>query len=223
MLAIVMAVSTACGGKKEESQSEAAPQEENAEPEKESTEAAEVTKENFRSFPATDESVFSIKTEGDKAEIEGCKRDIPDKVIVVPETISGYKVVSVGFGAFTEMENVEAIVLPDSVESIGKSAFTTCEKLRFVYLGSGLKSTGDTMFNYCNALKEIELPDGTTTMNGCIAGRCSGLEIITIPASVQEIQYGIISPQEFSGVIRTPAGSVAEKNAQELGLKVENY
>ena len=183
----------------------------------------DVTKENFRDFPTSDESIFSVKTTDNGIEINSCKRDINDRVIVVPETINGNRVVSIGFGAFTEIENAEAIVLPDTVERIGDGAFTGCEKLKYVYLGTGLKSTGDAMFNYCNSLKEIELPEGMTTMNGRIAGRCSGLEIITVPATVTEIKTGIISVHEFEGVIRTPAGSEAEKYAIEHGLKVENY
>lgn len=183
----------------------------------------EVTKDNFRSFPVSDESIFTVIETDDGVDIKSCKRDIQDKVIVVPETIGGKKVVGIGFGAFTEIGSVEAIVLPDSVERLGDGAFTGCENLKYVYLGTGLKCTGDATFNYCNALKEIDLPEGMTTMNGRIAGRCSGLEIITVPATVTEIKTGIISAHEFEGVIRTPAGSEAEKYAMEHGLNVENY
>ena len=183
----------------------------------------EVTKENFRDFPVSDESIFSIKTVDNGAEIEGCNKEIKDKVIVVPETISGKKIVGIGYGAFHELENVEAIVLPDSVEWVGDSAFTGCDKLRFVYFVTGLKSTGKLTFNYCNSIKEIELPDGITKLNGLIATRCSSLETIIVPASVTDIKMGIISKKEFNGVIRTPAGSEAEKYCLDYGLKVEKY
>jgi hypothetical protein len=183
----------------------------------------EVTKDNFRDFPVSDESIFSIRTVDDGVEIEGCKRDIRDKVIVVPETINGKNVVSIGFGAFTEIGSVEAIVLPDSVERTGEGAFTGCEKLKYVYLGAGLKSTGNKTFVSCSSLKEIELPDGMTTIHGGLVVSCPGLEVITVPATVQNIEVGIVSSKEFTGVIRTPKGSAAEKYALENGIKVENY
>ncbi len=187
------------------------------------TENTKITKDNFRDFPVSDESIFGFDIVDDGIEVGGCKRDVEDKVIVVPETVNGKKVVSIGFGAFTELENVEAIVLPDSVERIATGAFTSCEKLRFVYLGKGIKSTGDLSFNYCPALKEIELPEGTKTMHGIFITGCPSLEVITVPATVEDVGVGIVSPHEFNGVIRTPAGSAAEKFALEYEIKVENY
>lgn len=78
----------------------------------------EVTKDNFRSFPVSDESIFTVIEADGGVEIKSCKRDIQDKVIVVPEMFGGKKVVGIGFGAFTEIGSVEAIVLPDSVERL---------------------------------------------------------------------------------------------------------
>ena len=187
------------------------------------TENTKITKDNFRDFPVSDESIFGFDVVDDGIEVGGCKRDVADKVIVVPETVNGKKVVSIGFGAFTELENVEAIVLPDSVTRIGESAFTNCEKLKFVYLGNGLKTTGNMVFNSCPALKEIELPEGMTTMTGLFVFGCPSLEVITVPATVEDVGIGVASSKEYTGVIRTPAGSAAEKYALEYGIKVENY
>lgn len=192
---------------------------------KEEKESADkqVTEENFRDFPVSDESIFGFDEVEGGLEVGGCKRDVADKVIVVPETVSGKKVVSVGFGAFTELKNVEAIVLPDSIERIGESAFTNCDNLKFVYLGKGLKSTGNMTFNMCKAIKEIELPEGMTSMNGIFAFNCPSLEVITVPATVKDVGNGIVSSKDFNGVIRTPAGSAAERYALEHSIKVENY
>ena len=218
---------TACTGKKQEKKSEepvraeTLPSDEEADKKPDKNTA--VTKDSFRSFPVSDESIFGFNVVEGGLEVSGCKRDVADKVIVVPETVNGKKVVSVGFGAFTELENVEAIVLPDSIERIGDSAFTGCEKLKYVYLGTGLKETGSPLFNWCPVLKEIEFPDGMTVMNGAAAAGCGSLESITIPASVTDIKIGIVAPDEFNGVIRTPAGSEAEKVALEYGLKTESY
>lgn len=187
------------------------------------TELTKVTEDNFRSFPVSDESIFTIGPVEGGTEIVGCKRDVQDKVIVIPDKISGADVVSIGEGAFTEIENVEAIVLPDTVKTIGLSAFTGCTNLKYVYFGSGLKSTGDMMFNYCNTIEKIELPEGTQKIGGYLATRCSALKEIIVPASVTEINGRMMESFDFNGVIKTPAGSEAEKNAIEAGIKVENY
>ena len=70
-----------------------------------------VTEENFRDFPVSDESIFGFDVVDGGLEIGGCKKDVADKVIVVPETINGKRVVSIGFGAFSQLENVEAILV----------------------------------------------------------------------------------------------------------------
>lgn len=184
---------------------------------------AKVTEENYRDFPTSDESMFSTSPVDGGIEISGCKRDINDKVIIVPQSIGGVEVVGVGKGAFVEIENVEAIVLPDSVKSIGDNAFTGLTKLKYIYLGSGLKATGYMMFNYCTAIEIIELPEGTEKIGGYIAARCSALKTIIVPGSVTEINGNIMESFDFDGIIRTPAGSEAEKNALEAGLTVENY
>lgn len=234
MASIVTVMCTACSNKENQTEGATATQEENAsakeneqpaqtENAEQNNKDVEVTKDNFRDFPVSDESIFGFDVVDDGIEVGGCKRDVADKVIVVPETVNGKKVVSIGFGAFTELENVEAIVLPDSVTRIGESAFTNCEKLKFIYLGKGLKTTGNMTFNSCTALKEIELPEGMTTMTGVFVFGCSSLEVITVPATVEDVGIGVVSSKEFNGVIRTPAGSAAEKYALEHGIKVENY
>lgn len=177
---------------------------------------------DYRDYPVSDASIFTIGPSGTGAEITGCKRDIKDKVIVVPERIGGADIVAIGPGAFTETGHVEAIVLPDSVKTIGDSAFTGLEALKCVYFGSGLRSTGNMMFNYCPALEKIELPDGTEKINGYLAVRCAGLKEVIVPASVTKIEGRMLEPFDFDGVVRTPSGSEAEKNALEAGIKVEN-
>ena len=185
--------------------------------------SAEVTEENFRSFPVTDESMFYVGDAEGGVAISGCKAELKDKVIVVPEKISGSEVVAVSMGAFKENEDVVAIVLPDTVKKIEGTSFLDCGNLKYVYFGSGLKETGDMIFNFCKSIEKVELPDGIERIGGLIAFNCASLKEIIIPASATDIPNGIMPSEGFDGVIKTPAGSEAEKVALEYGLKVENY
>ena len=184
---------------------------------------AQVTEENFRSFPVTDESMFYVDDVEGGVALSGCRSELKDKVIVVPEKINGSEVVAVAMGAFFENENVVAIVLPDTVKTIEETAFNGCEKLKYVYFGSGLKETGNMVFGFCKSIEKIELPEGIERIGGIIAFKCASLKEITVPASATDIPNGIMHSEDFDGVIKTPAGSAAEKAALEEGLKVENY
>ena len=184
---------------------------------------AQVTEENFKSFPTTDESMFYVGDAEGGVAISGCKAELKDKVIVVPEKISGSEVVAVSMGAFKENEDVVAIVLPDTVKKIEGTSFLDCGNLKYVYFGSGLKETGDMIFNFCKNIEKVEFPDGIEKIGGLIAFNCTSLKEIVIPASATDIPNGIMPSDGFDGVIKTPAGSKAEKVALEYGLKVENY
>ena len=185
--------------------------------------SVEVTEENFRSFPVTDESMFYVDDVEGGVALSGCKSELKDKVIVVPEKISGAEVVAVAMGAFFENEDVVAIVLPDTVKMIEETAFNGCGKLKYVYFGSGLKETGNMVFGFCKSIEKVELPEGIERIGGIIAFNCASLKEIIVPASATDIPNGIMLSDDYSGVIKTPSGSEAEKVALEYGLKVENY
>lgn len=206
---------TEAPGQGDSSGQEAAPEQTGA--------GGEVTKDSLMNYPVTDESAFTVIDKDDGVKIKKYKNDEQSSVIVVPETIGGKKVVSIGTKSFSKLSGVEAIVLPDSVEKTDECAFNECEDLKYVHLGTGLKSVDNMTFKSCHALTEIELPEGTSAIYGTMATDCPALKSITVPASVETIELGLVKDGEFSGVIRTPAGSAAEKYAKEHGLKVENY
>lgn len=144
------------------------------------------------------------------------------KEIIVPDTISGHKVIGLGGSVFFTADT-EKIVLPDTVEYIGSMAFNSCESLREVQLGSGLKSIGKLAFNFCPKLERIEFPDGMESIKDIVFGGAESLAEVYIPASVTDIPNGITFPQFCPNiVIVTPAGSVAEASALQSGLTVKN-
>lgn len=160
----------------------------------------QVTEENFRSFPITDESMFYVDDVEGGVAVSGCKSELKNKVIVVPEKISGSEVVAVSSGAFFENERLIAVVLPDTVKKIETFAFGECPNLKFVYFGTGLKETGDVMFAHCIGIEKIELPDGVEKIGGQVATQCYSLNEIVVPASAADIPNGIMYSDEFDEV-----------------------
>ena len=186
------------------------------------TNNSEVTKDNFKNFPETDKKYFSYNDWNEGIVIEGCSSE--EKAVVVPKEINGKPVLAIGERGLGNMQNCEAIILPDSVRLLGESAFVADMKLKYIHLGTGLKKVSDDAFNGCSSLESITFPEGTETIEGQIFFYGRSLKTITIPASVTEITKLFYFADNCNPdvEIHTPKGSKAEEVANSLGLKVVN-
>lgn len=92
---------------------------------------------------ADDDGTWTYSLNGDTATITGCKRTCPAE-LVVPDTIDGYSVTSIGDFAFWE-NKLTSVTIPDSVTSIGDFAFWV-NKLTSVTIGNGVASIGAYAF-----------------------------------------------------------------------------
>ena len=78
-----------------------------------------------------------------------------DKEVVIPSTINGKKVTSIGHGAFMECINIEKITIPDSVTTIDYNAFSDCPNLVSITIPCNVTSIGAYSFNGCEKLTSI--------------------------------------------------------------------
>lgn len=106
--------------------------------------------------------------------------------IRVPEYFGEYKVVGIGYCCFAEFENLETVVLPDSIRSIGNNAFYNCEALTNVNLPKNLGSIGAYAFDGCN-LSEIIMPSSLRNIQGYAFRGCRQAKNIVIPEGVKTI------------------------------------
>ncbi len=144
----------------------------------------------------------------------------------VPETIDGYTVVSIGeyFANGSDLSQVEAIGLPDTVTGIGNRAFYTCTAMKSIDLPSGLASIGDYAFASCAALEEITIPGGVTAIGEEAFFNCTALQNIYVESGNQFFRAvdGILFNKAGNQLISYPRGrsgnAVVPENVDTLAL-----
>ena len=130
--------------------------------------------------------------------------------IVIPETLDGGKVRTIGANAFEDCDTFTSITLPQSLTSIeylaflrctalqninipqnitniGASAFLQCKSLTSITIPSGVTSIKTSAFANCTSLKSIELPDHLVSIGISAFSKCTSLENIVIPAEVTSV------------------------------------
>ncbi len=95
----------------------------------------------------------------------------------------------IGQNAFDGCEDLEELIIPDSLRSMSRSAFSYCsiKKLR---VGSGVEKIPECAFKHNRDLKEVVLSDGVKTIDKDAFANCESIERIAIPASVTYIGKG---------------------------------
>ena len=119
---------------------------------------------------------------------------IPDKILFMPVVKVGdeqYDTYTVGDGVFTSNENIESVVIPDSVKEVGKVAFYECKNLKKVTYGKNVNKIGILAFAYCPLLEKIDLPDSLRTIEKSAFTNDMNLTSVSLPGTVSYIEGGV--------------------------------
>ena len=112
-----------------------------------------------------------------------------DSKLVIPGTIDGKKVTSIGGYAFEYCESLTSVTIPNGVTSIGSGAFINCANLKSITIPNSVTSIGYYAFSYCPSLTSITIPNNVTSIGDYAFEHCVRLTSITIPNSVTSIEY----------------------------------
>ncbi|MDE6835181.1 MAG: leucine-rich repeat domain-containing protein, partial [Ruminococcus sp.] len=131
------------------------------------------------------EADFIYKTYDDYVEITGCNKDATKAVI--PDTIDGLPVTSIGYSAFENNSNLKSIIIPDIITDISSCAFEGCSSLESITLPDTITNIASSVFEDCSSLESIIIPDSVTYIGSDAFSGCSNLKSITVPDSVTYI------------------------------------
>ena len=109
--------------------------------------------------------------------------------VVIPDTIIGKPVTSIGQSAFRDCSALTSVTIPAGVTSIGDGAFHNCSALTSVTISEGVTSIGHSAFYNCSALTSVTISEGLTSIGESAFSNCSALTSVTIPSSVTSIGY----------------------------------
>jgi hypothetical protein len=132
---------------------------------------------------------------GISATVTGCTTTCPAE-LVIPDTLGGLPVRSIGDGAFT-YNALTSVTIPSSVTSIGDDAFDD-NALTTVTIPSSVTSIGSAAF-YDNALTTVTIGTSVTSI-GDYAFASNALTTVTIPNSVTSIGEGAFANNALTTV-----------------------
>ena len=98
--------------------------------------------------------------------------------------------------SFYANENIESVVLPQSIAEIGWCAFSECKNMKYIGLPEYMEKIGANAFSGCSCLKDVVIPDGIECIEDSVFSGCESLEEIKLPDSVIQIK-----DYAFSGCI----------------------
>jgi hypothetical protein len=106
---------------------------------------------------------------------------------IIPDTINGLLVTSIGHEAFMGWQWLASVTIPNSVTNIEGEAFLWCVSLKSITIPRGVKSIKDATFYHCRNLTSITFPDGVTTIGDNAFSDCISLTNIIMPDTISNI------------------------------------
>ena len=149
-------------------------------------------------FVPTSEEYFEIdESTGTITEYTGTDVDV-----VIPRSVGGVEVKSIGYGAFasaedytdTEMDtnqedwlHLRSVVIPETVTSISDSAFNYCQQLETVICYGPLETSGKGTFHLCRSLKNVVFVNGVKVLDNYLFEFCQSLTNVWYKGTVDLI------------------------------------
>lgn len=140
--------------------------------------------------------------------------------LIIPKNVKNMQVISIGESAFSSLDNLKSVTLPEGLVEICPKAFCWCRNLENINFPSTLKSIGYWAFECCDKLfstsKNIfEMPISLEIIGNSAFSDCFSIEKIIVGKNIKYIGDGC-----FSGDHRLKYVNFEKNNLIKLGRGV---
>ena len=183
----------------------------------------EITEGNFRDFPETSKNYFTYQWNEytNSYNITGCTSE--SRVVHVPSKINGRPVKMINPHSLSELPNVEAIVLPDSLVSVRESALSNNPKLKYIEFGKSLVVLCEDSMLSLPSLEKVVLPESVEKIDAWVFSG-ENLKDIHLPENVSKLSSLFCLQKSCSPELKVhvKTGSVTAENIKNSDLIAEN-
>ncbi len=114
-----------------------------------------------------------------------------DDNIVIPATIEGKKVVSIGREAFRDAKNLKSVTMEEGITHISENAFLGCDNLESVSIPASVASVGTNAFTNTKWESAMLANSDYIVVNGILIKVKQGKASYTVPEGVTVIGSGV--------------------------------
>ena len=167
---------------------------------------------------------LTYTTTNGKVTITDCD-NVATGELVIPDTIKGNPVISIGDNAFGDCENLTSITIPESVTSIGIRAFWSCTSLASITIPESVTTIDDNAFAFCSKLTNVLIPVGVTLVGKGAFIRCSSL--VNISVDEGNLNYssieGVLFTKAQSNLLFFPSGREGSYSIPDAVTSINGY
>ena len=107
----------------------------------------------------------------------------PGNAIILPGTINGLPVTTIGADAFNTCASLTSVTIPNSISSIAGFAFNSCTSLKDMTIPNSVTNIADWAFAFCTSLTNMTIGSGVAGIGSEVFNNCTSLAAITVNAN----------------------------------------
>ncbi|WP_455542706.1 SH3 domain-containing protein [Intestinibacter sp.] len=126
--------------------------------------------------------------------------------IAIPSTLGGYPVKMIYYNAFSSLNELQSVTIPQGVEVIGSGAFSDCSSLKTVNIPSSVKTIDTMAFAMNTSLTSITIPNSVTKLGSGVLFLNTSLTSVSLPSSLTSIPSSTFAGCKSLKSISLPSG-----------------